>query len=196
MYICNCGSTPTDEQEQEQQIYTVTTRIIRTKRLNNLCRFIFLLILLLLLLLLCNFLLFICKCWSTITDENNNKITQEKQEQLEQKDWAINVDWSLCSSYFCYCVMLLFLICNCGSTTTDEQEKQQHKNYTVTTRIIRTKRLNNLCRLVCAVVAGIVSICCWSASVNMDPQLQMNKNKNNKITQKQQLSSEQKDWTL
>ena len=51
------------------------------------------------------------------------------------------------------------------------------------------KRLNNLCRLVCAVVVGIVPCSCWSASV-------MNKNKNNKITQKQQFLSEQKNWMI
>ena len=50
LFICNFGSTTTDE--QQQQNYTVTTWIMRTKRLNNLCRLIFLL-----LLLLCNFVL-------------------------------------------------------------------------------------------------------------------------------------------
>ena len=43
----------------------------------------------------------------------------------------------------CSCCMLLF-ICDCESTTTAEQEQQQH--YTVTTILIQTKRLHNLCR--------------------------------------------------
>ena len=75
------------------------------------------------------------------------------------------------------CVILLLFICNCGSTTTDEQETQQHQNYTVTTRVIRTKRLNNLCMIdICvAVLVVTVSCCCCCTSVIVDPQLQMNK---------------------
>ena len=42
--------------------------------------------------------------------------------------------------------------------------------------------LSNLCRLLCVVVVT-VSCCCCSSFVIVDPQLQMNKNKNNKITQ-------------
>ena len=47
---------------------------------------------------------------------------------------------------YCYCWMLLLFICNCGSTTTADKEQQ---NYTVTTILIQTKRLNNLYRLIC-----------------------------------------------
>ena len=44
--------------------------------------------------------------------------------------------------------------------------------------------LSNLCRLLCFVVVVTVSYCCSSSFVTVDPQLQMNKNKNNnKITQ-------------
>ena len=71
MFVCNCGCTITDEQQQN---YTVTTTI-RTKRLSNLCRLIFLLL-----------LLFICNCGCTITDEeeeqqNCTATTTRKKDQ-------------------------------------------------------------------------------------------------------------------
>ena len=51
LFIYNCGCIITDKQQQQNE--TVTTTAIRTKRLSNLCRLIF--VLLLFWLLLCNF---------------------------------------------------------------------------------------------------------------------------------------------
>ena len=63
-----------------------------------------------------------------------------------------------CCTWCCYCFMLLllFCICNWGSATTDEQGQQ---NYTVTTQIIRTKRVNNLCRLIFLLLLLFLLLC-------------------------------------
>ena len=69
LFICNCGCTITDKQQQHNE--RVTTTAIRTKRLSNLCRLIFVL-----LLLLCNFetlLSFNCNCGCTMTDEQQQQ---------------------------------------------------------------------------------------------------------------------------
>ena len=67
LFNCNCGCTIADQQQKNE---TVSTTAIRTKRLSNLCRLIFVL-----LLLLCNLFLFNCNCGCTMTDE------QQQQQQ-------------------------------------------------------------------------------------------------------------------
>ena len=112
------------------------------------------------------------------------QIIQQQNETVTT--WTIQKEWlnSLCRLIFlciccCYCNMfLLFCIFNCGSTTTDKLEHKE-QNYTVTTWIIRTKGLNNLCRSFCCLccccccycVILLLSFCNWGCSM-IDEQQQ------------------------
>ena len=67
LFICNCGCTITDKQQQQNE--TVTTKAIRTKRLKNLCRLIFCCCCCYCVILL----LFNCNCGCTMTDEQQQQ---------------------------------------------------------------------------------------------------------------------------
>ena len=106
--------------------YTVTTRIIRTKWLNNLCRLIF--VLLLLLLILCNFVAVHLYLWI-----HNYRWTTTTTTKLHNNTITIGTKWlnNLCRLIFCCCccysVIFLLFICNCRCTMADEQQQQQHR---------------------------------------------------------------------
>ena len=99
----------------------------------------------------------------------------------DMSSWTFrNLCRLICFCCCCYSWMLLLLllfICYCGSTTTAEQEQQQ--NYKVTTILIQTIRLNNLCRLICLLLLLLSN--CVVATTTTKWYIKHNKNKNKKI---------------